>query len=147
MNKNRHASRPALKMHQPQPSPPWLRGLKEVKAQATAELRGRTPEEGLRIGLALMAHALNSLRESLQRERPQATEVSMARQVHHLLARFARLDDRWVKRCRDERAALTGGLRDLSHHESSTGVEGKQVRRRSTTAPGARNKNRSRRPW
>lgn len=84
--------------HQAHSVPLWLRRLKTVDTRARAEPGVWSATASFRIGITLMVHALNSLREGIQNERSHATEVDIDREMRRLLVEFAQLDDRWVTR-------------------------------------------------
>lgn len=132
--------------HEAPTVPLWLRRLKWVDRRARAEPGVWSAEASFRTGLALMAHALNSLRAGIRSERSHATEEEIEREMRRLLAQFAQLDDRWITRWRQERAGLYPEITPGQHPENTTGAMGQTSARRSAKTPTARNSGHTRKP-
>lgn len=124
--------------HQAPTIPLWLRRLDRGETRARAESGVWSAEASFRTGLALMAHALNSLREGIRRDRSHATEADIDREMRRLLERFAQLDDLWVKRWRRERAGLHLKLHSDRNQEKARGAVGQRKPPRSANVPTTR---------
>jgi len=61
------------------------------------EVRRRTPEERLHLGIALMVRSLNQLWDLAQRRKPGAPEAEVEEEFYQLILQFHQLDQRWVK--------------------------------------------------
>jgi len=132
--------------HQAHSVPLWLRRLKAVDTRARAEPGVWSATASFRIGLTLMAHALNSLREGIRSERSHATEEDIDSEMRRLLVEFAQLDDRWVTRWRQERAGLHPEHRPGQNPENTTEAMGQGIRRQSVETPTRRTPGRNGKP-
>lgn len=63
--------------YQPKNLPLWLRKLKDVKEEVYSEIVPQSFEERLSQCLALMAHGLNTLKESIRHKFPKASEAKI----------------------------------------------------------------------
>ncbi len=84
--------------------PIWLRKLSRVKAELRGERWPRTPEEGFRQAIGLMAITFKIFTSEIRTKMPKSSKSELQEAVFKELARLGKVDARWVQRWKIERA-------------------------------------------